>query len=421
MVGNQINSLQACSVHDFTKPILARSTSLLAICFALVLSLLSNVNLWAQSGLRVPQNVLPATPPNAVVTPIQTKNQAFYVDMGIHQNRNTVLFPEFGNAPINRSNRPPQYHWSDRAAITNRAGQWVITPVGNSLFRIHWTNGVSLFALQAVSPMQPLLFVEPTASLDQLWRIERYSNQPNQYLLTSLQFPGYCAAFNNQSLYLDAIGFSPAQQWWFDQLPLPQVNPIIRSSSQQVVANASLPPATVSLTNSTNETAIVLLADLRNPNAAQEIQIPPQGSKPIQLERDAGSTIVESFAISSPNGSWNEQQRTYQIPPLPLYDVSVYEIFLQSIAIDRTGTSPNPIEDVNYQPRSVGFFQIPPGAAITDRSSIDVTRLAAAAQNPGGVRPLPSKRQGSSPSNANPVDDPLKAILNEIQSRRGSF
>ncbi len=104
---------------------------------------------------------------------------------------------------------------------------------------------------------------------------------------------------------------------------------------------------------------------------------------------------------------------------VPLYDISIYEIFLQSIAIDRTGTSPNPIEDVNYQPRSIGIFQVPPGAQLPQNARIDVMQTAQQSRNPGGVRPLPSKMKPV--TGANPGTDPLKDILNEIQSRRRDF
>jgi hypothetical protein len=102
-----------------------------------------------------------------------------------------------------------------------------------------------------------------------------------------------------------------------------------------------------------------------------------------------------------------------------LYDMSVYEIFLQSIAIDRTGTSPNPIEDVNYQPRSVGFFLIPPGDELPPNAVIDAYRVAQESENQGAVRRL-SERDLKGDSNST-TNDPLKDILQKFQKQRAAF
>jgi hypothetical protein len=105
--------------------------------------------------------------------------------------------------------------------------------------------------------------------------------------------------------------------------------------------------------------------------------------------------------------------------------VSVYEEFLQSIAIDRTGKSPNVIEDINYQPRSVGFLLLPPGDQLQDNSVLDVYRAAADSKNPGAVRKLsPSDYNNSSsskPSSAVPSSDPLNDLLKQLQGKRGAF
>ena len=118
-------------------------------------------------------------------------------------------------------------------------------------------------------------------------------------------------------------------------------------------------------------------------------------------------------------GNWNQREFNTPIPPTVLYDMSVYEEFLQSIAIDRTGTSPNPIEDINYQPRSLGFFLVTPGAELPDGAEIDAYRVADDSQNPGAVRRL-SPRDFQK-TNAAPETDPLKDLLNKIQKRRASF
>jgi hypothetical protein len=118
-------------------------------------------------------------------------------------------------------------------------------------------------------------------------------------------------------------------------------------------------------------------------------------------------------------GNWNQQQYNTPIPPTVLYDISVYEEFLQSIAIDRTGKSPNPIEDVNYQPRSIGFFLVPPGDELPEVAEIDAYRIAEDSQNPGAVRRL--NPRDLQKNNATPSADPLRELLNKFQKQRAAF
>ncbi|MFY7877817.1 MAG: hypothetical protein ACOVQM_20340, partial [Pirellula sp.] len=83
------------------------------------------------------------------------------------------------------------------------------------------------------------------------------------------------------------------------------------------------------------------------------------------------------------------------------------------------GTSPNPIEDVNYQPRSIGFFLVPPGDALPEESEIDAYGMAMSAQNPGSVRRL--SQRDLELGNKGPASDPLKDLLKQFQKQRGSF
>ncbi len=95
------------------------------------------------------------------------------------------------------------------------------------------------------------------------------------------------------------------------------------------------------------------------------------------------------------------------------------DLFCKSIAIDRTGKSPNPIEDINMQPRSIGFFLVPPGDAIREGSVLDVYRVAEDAKNPGAVRRLSPKDLDRSETSGD--QDPLRAILKQFQKQRAAF
>ena len=333
--------------------------------------------------------------------------------MGVHQNTSQSVFVNVGNL----ANAP--FNWMNRSRLNSLPGHWVVTPLNNSLARIDWFFNDQFYALQAIGVQRPLQCVPVSSSLSQIWRLQRFPGNSSNFIFESLQYPGHCATFINDSIFLQPIAFLPTQQWWFDRPPTLSLPPILRNTSQQVVSNAPLPPATVNLVNTSQDRVIALVAELQNPTAAQEIEIPARGQATIQLQRDTGATIVETFEVVTAGGLWDRQERSYRIPPVPLYDISIYEVFLQSIAIDRTGTSPNPIEDINYQPRSIGIFQVPPGEQLPETAQIDIMETARRSNNPGGVRPLPSKLKPAAASNAGP--DPLKSILNEIQSRRKDF
>ena len=114
---------------------------------------------------------------------------------------------------------------------------------------------------------------------------------------------------------------------------------------------------------------------------------------------------------------WDRQELITAIPPSAFYDLSVYEEHLQSIAIDRTGKSPNPIEDVNYVPKSIGWLPLPAGPELPPHGQLDVHLRAKLANNAGAVRRIDPKQFDD------PVEPrPLESILDKLQSApRKSF
>jgi len=147
----------------------------------------------------------------------------------------------------------------------------------------------------------------------------------------------------------------------------------------------------------------------------QRIRLEPAGQVTVPFDRDAGATLVETYEIRGPSGVWDRQQYVTEIPPAAIYDLSVYEEILQSIAIDRTGTSPNPVEDVNYQPKSVGWLPLPAGTGLPDTGQIDVFAEAQAAKNPGAVRRM-NPQSLEKPSRG---ADPLESILERAKETPG--
>lgn len=265
----------------------------------------------------------------------------------------------------------------------------------------------------------PISFSRIHNGADQLWRIHAMQGNGG-YCFESVLYPGMgLTCIPNQGLTLQNITYDPWQVWW-PQTPtfaLPQ--PQFRTVQNQVISKPPLRPVSARIVNSHSETLVVLVADRRHAQSVQKLRIPAKGSELVHLDRDPGGTIVETVETMDAFGNWNQQQYNTPIPPTVLYDISVYEEFLQSIAIDRTGKSPNPIEDVNYQPRSIGFFLVPPGDELPEVAEIDAYRIAQDSQNPGAVRRL--NPRDLQKNNATPSADPLRELLNKFQKQRAAF
>jgi hypothetical protein len=139
------------------------------------------------------------------------------------------------------------------------------------------------------------------------------------------------------------------------------------------------------------------------------IRIEAKQSQSLQLERDPGATLVETVEVLAVDGQWLQRQYVTPLPSVSHYDLSVYEEFLQSIAIDRTGKSSNPIEDVNYMPRSIGLIFLAIDSQLATKMTIDAYAKAKAANNPGAVRRMDRQQM------AKPPQDPVKSILEGVQ------
>jgi hypothetical protein len=304
-----------------------------------------------------------------------------------------------------------------QTALGNQS--WYIVPLANGLARIQYYDNQTWLGLGCAANSQILTLSAVSGNVNQLWRVNASPGNMGAYTFESIMYPGLGLSFIGNGLQLAPINYSSYQQWWPVAPQLPVVQPLYRSVSQNVVSNPPLEPARVVLQNTHSDTIIVLLADLRGGGGSKKIRIPSGASETVSLDRDSGATIVETFEVRSLSGFWERSESRIAVPPASLYDVSVYEVFLQSIAIDRTGSSPNPIEDVNYQPRSIGLFVIPPGNQMANNGVLDVYRTANAARNPGSVRRL--QQEDHEKPNASAPVDPLKAILKEFEGKRAAF
>ena len=176
----------------------------------------------------------------------------------------------------------------------------------------------------------------------------------------------------------------------------------------QVIANAQLPPATILLSHRRNEKLQVEVIDRKAKETVFQGDIAPGQAVEVTLPRDSGGVVQETYRSFDFYGNSVQQTQTRTLPIDIRYEVIVRAWQIQSIAIDRTGKSPSPIEDINVQGKGVGRFTLPPGAQLGD-GEIDVYRNAVAAGNPGAIPPQqpPAYDDG-------PASDPLRRALEEV-------
>lgn len=183
----------------------------------------------------------------------------------------------------------------------------------------------------------------------------------------------------------------------------------------RIVPRDPLPPVTIKLLNTASREIRVTVIDRVQADQAKRIRIAPGTTAPLLVQRDAGADRVRRVLTFAPDGSQITREFSTPIEPAPRYELIVHEWRLQSVAIDRTGKSPNVIEDTQFQGRGLGRFELPPGDQLTG-GSMDVVRVALQAGNQGAVAPLLDDQQNADP--LRPVS-PLEKMLLEQQKARG--
>ncbi|MGI9470308.1 MAG: hypothetical protein ACR2NZ_02170, partial [Rubripirellula sp.] len=99
------------------------------------------------------------------------------------------------------------------------------------------------------------------------------------------------------------------------------------------------------------------------------------------------------------------------------YEIVVHEWAMQSVAIDRTGKSPNVIEDINFQGRGIGRFLLPAGPALQS-GVIGVYSAAASQGNAGTVQPIvPTEDLPVRGNNARRLEDAVLEAQRAAQRR----
>ena len=173
-------------------------------------------------------------------------------------------------------------------------------------------------------------------------------------------------------------------QGWDSFLLLPGLDYTPRIRSRQLVAAAPLPPARVNFVNSGEEELIMQLADLFAPGPPARHKIPPRGSIPIEIPRDAGGVLREVHTVLTPTG-WVEEVSEIPLAPQQRFTVVAWANRTTYSYIDPKGVSVLPDFDLKTAV-SLGVFDLPPGEFLRDGEQIDVLQVALAQRNPGAAQ-----------------------------------
>jgi hypothetical protein len=177
----------------------------------------------------------------------------------------------------------------------------------------------------------------------------------------------------------------------------------------RTVANPPLAPVRVSFRNDGPRDLKVTVVDLKDSSRTRSMRIQPGEVADVQLVRDASAKRTVVYRVSTPSGETTTREVHTEVQPKYRYEVIVHEWVMQSIAIDRTGKSPDRVEEINFQGRPLGRFPLPPGPQLQS-GTIDVDTAARSRGNERTIAPIYPREQRST-NTASPLE---RAVL-ELQ------
>lgn len=247
----------------------------------------------------------------------------------------------------------------------------------------------------------PMVSTINAAGLWNIWRYDPMADWMHDVIGTGF-IPGapiVCTPGFGTFFTVDGPGRLVCANWngtlWSSIYAMPDLDYSPQLVSRQFIPAAELPPARVLLFNSGKDPLLVQMVDLFDPRQLQEQRIEPGATLEIQLARESGGTLEETFLVPGPLGTLLEQTASYPVPPgqrftLALWsDKETYKVLPFKDA--KKGAPKSVTEGFSRRSNvSLGVIPIPPGDLLRDGEQLDVVQIARRLNNRGAVVNFPA-------------------------------
>lgn len=184
---------------------------------------------------------------------------------------------------------------------------------------------------------------------------------------------------------------------WSTRYAVPGLGFSPQMVGREYVPDPPLTPAEITLQNSGDDPLLVQIVDLAVPRQPTELKIPPGSSAAVELERESGGVLKETFLIPGPAGILIEQTAVHPVAPEQRYwlvvwsDREVYRVLPFPNA--RPGAPKSVTEGFSRRSGvSLGVIPVPPGDLLREKEDFDLIPITRRLRNPGAVVHFPLPR-----------------------------
>ncbi len=210
--------------------------------------------------------------------------------------------------------------------------------------------------------------------------------------------PIVCAPDAGICFTIDPLGRLICANWngmdWSAGYAIPVLDYSPRLVRREVVPNAPLSPAAVTLINTGADPLVVQMIDLFDPRQPPEEKIEAGGQLMVQLPRESGGTLVEVFLVPGPGGLLEEQTASHPIPPEQRFTLTVWSDKETYKVLPFKGAPKGAPKSVTegFSQRtqvSLGVIPIPAGELLRDGEQMDLMQITQRMKNAGAVVHFP--------------------------------
>jgi hypothetical protein len=210
--------------------------------------------------------------------------------------------------------------------------------------------------------------------------------------------PIACAPAVGTFFTIDPLGRLVCANWsgsaWSTGYAMPLLAYTPQLVSRQFIPNPDLPPASVTLLNTSTDPLIVQVVDLFDPRQPPEEKLAAGAMTNIQLPRESGGVLEEVFLVPGPCGVLLEQTASHPIPPEQRFTLAVwsdketYKVLPFKNA--KKGAPKSITEGFSRRSQiSLGVIPVAPGELLRDGEQMDLVQITKRLNNPGALVHFP--------------------------------